>query len=39
MRNKAYSFIDVDDWEELPGTNNPVEYINGQSVPGLNQCP
>jgi len=24
----------VDDWEELYGTNNPVEFINRQSVPG-----
>ena len=30
---KAYSSIDVDDWEELSGTNNPVESINRQSVP------
>ena len=28
-----YSLIDVDDWDELPGTNNPVESINRQSTP------
>ena len=31
---KAYSSIDEDDWDELPGTSNPVESINRQSVPG-----
>ena len=30
---KAYSSIDGDDWDELPGTNNPVESINRQSTP------
>jgi len=31
--SKAYSLIDDDDWDELPGTNNPVESINKQSTP------
>jgi len=30
---KAYSALDFDDWDELPGTNNPVESINRQSTP------
>ena len=30
---RAYSLIDEDDWDELPGTNNPVESINRQSTP------
>lgn len=30
---KAYTSISCDDWDELPGTNNPVESINRQSVP------
>ena len=30
---KAYSALDSDDWDELPGTNNPVESINRQSTP------
>ena len=30
---KAYSALDSDDWDELPGTNNPVESINQQSTP------
>ena len=30
---KAYSALDSDDWNELPGTNNPVESINQQSTP------
>ena len=30
---KAYSALDSDDWNELPGTNNPVESINRQSTP------
>ena len=31
--NKVYSLIDDDIWDELPGTNNPVESINRQSTP------
>lgn len=31
--SKAFSDIDADDWDELPGSNNPVESINRQSVP------
>ena len=31
--SKAYSLIDDDIWDELPGTNNPVESINRQSTP------
>ena len=30
--NKACSDITGKDWDELPGTNNPVESINRQSV-------
>ena len=30
---KAYSALDSDDWNELPGINNPVESINRQSTP------
>ena len=30
---RAYSLIDEDDWDELPGTNNPVESINRQGTP------
>lgn len=29
---KAFSDME-DDWNDLPGTNNPVESINCQSVP------
>ena len=29
----AYSSLSVEDWEDLPGTNNPVESINRQSTP------
>ena len=31
--SKAFSIIDDDEWDELPGTNNPVESINRQSTP------
>ena len=31
---KAFSSLEDDDWDELPGTTNPVESINRQSVPG-----
>ena len=31
---KAYSNLEDDDWDDLPGTTNPVESINRQSVPG-----
>ena len=31
---KAFSDIAEDDWDELPGSNNPVESINRQSAPG-----
>ena len=31
--SKAFSELDIEDWEDLPGTNNPVESINRQSVP------
>lgn len=31
--SKAFSDIDADDWDELPGSNNPVESINRQRVP------
>ena len=30
--SKVYSSISIDDWEELPATNNPVESINRQST-------
>jgi len=30
---KCYSALDFDDWDQLPGTNNPVESINRQSTP------
>ena len=31
--SKAYSSLSVEDWEDLPGTTNPVESINRQSIP------
>ena len=31
---KAYSSLEDDEWDDLPGTTNPVESINRQSVPG-----
>ena len=31
--SKAYSLLPSEDGEDLPGTNNPVESINRQSVP------
>ena len=31
--SKAFSFLTEEDWDDLPGTNNPVESINSQSVP------
>ena len=31
---KAYSSLVDDEWDDLPGTTNPVESINRQSVPG-----
>ena len=31
---KAFSSLDDDDWDELPGTTNPIESINRQSIPG-----
>jgi len=30
--SKAYSLLPSEEWEDLPGTNNPVESINRQSV-------
>ena len=30
---KAFSSLEDDDWDKLPGTTNPVESINRQSVP------
>ena len=30
---KAYSSISPEEWEDLPGTTNPVEPINRQSIP------
>jgi len=30
----AYSSLTVEDWQDLPGTNNPVESINRRSTPG-----
>ena len=29
----AFSSISMEDWLDLPGTNNPVESINRQSTP------
>jgi len=31
--SKAFSSLTEDEWDELPGTNNPVESINSQSIP------
>ena len=31
--SKAYSSLSEEDWDDLPGTTNPVESINRQSVP------
>ena len=31
--SKAYSSLSAEEWEDLPGTTNPVESINRQSVP------
>ena len=31
--SKAFSSINDDEWDDLPGTNNPVESINRQSTP------
>ena len=31
--SKAYSSLSAEGWEDLPGTTNPVESINRQSVP------
>jgi len=31
--SKAFSCTNADEWDELPGTNNPVESINRQSMP------
>ena len=30
---KAYSDTINDEWDDLPGTTNPVELINRQSIP------
>ena len=30
---KAYSALTEEDWDDLPGTTNPVESINRQSIP------
>lgn len=30
---KAYSALNEEDWDDLPGTTNPVESINHQSIP------
>ena len=30
---KAFSDLEENDWDDLPGTTNPVESINRQSVP------
>ena len=31
--SKAFSGLTVEEWDDLPGTNNPVESINSQSIP------
>ena len=31
--SKAYSLLPPEEWEDLPGTTNPVESINRQSIP------
>ena len=31
---KAYSSLEDDEWDDLPGTTNLVESINRQNVPG-----
>ena len=31
---KAYNSLEDDEWDDLPGTTNPVESINQQNVPG-----
>ena len=31
--SKVFSSINDDEWDDLPGTNNPVESINRQSTP------
>ena len=31
--SKAYTALPEDDWDDLPGTTNPVESINRQSIP------
>ena len=30
---KAFSNLTEEEWDDLPGTNNPVESINSQSIP------
>jgi len=30
---KAYSSLTAEEWDDLPGTTNPVESINRQSIP------
>jgi len=31
--SKAFSSLTEEDWDDLPGNNNPVESINSQSIP------